>query len=140
MQFENTGSFLHHYADALRELGLYERVLPQLDAETRAALEHPSSHRWWPGQVLSRIVVATEKVSDTGTLQRASYLAVKHGVAPVAMPLVKVTFALFGPSPHTIFSKAASYAPTAVRGLELEWNKESETSGTLVVKYPIAVP
>jgi len=138
--FENSGSFLQHFADALRELGLYERVHAALDPEARSALEKPQQHRWWPGTVLSRIVVTTEQVSDTETLQRSSYLAIKHGVAPIAMPLVKVTFALFGPSPHTIFSKAETYAPTAVRGLLLEWKHEGERSGTLIITYPIAVP
>ncbi len=139
-QFENSASYLQSMIDAVREVGAFERVEAKLQGDPLEALRAPRKKPWWPGSVLSAITAALHEATDGATVQRVAYLSTKNGVAPVAMPLIKVTFALFGPSPHTIFAKASAYATTAVRGLELDWKKDGDRSGVLWASYPIAVP
>lgn len=139
-QSENSASYLQSMIDAVRQVGAFERVEAKLQGEPLEAFRSPRKKSWWPGSVLSAIIVALHDVTDGSTVQRVAYLSTKNGVAPVAMPLIKVTFALFGPTPHTIFAKASSYATMAVRGLELEWKKDGERSGVLSASYPNAVP
>lgn len=139
-QSENSASYLQSMIDAVRQVGAFERVEAKLQGEPLEAFRSPRKKSWWPGSVLSAIILALHDVTDGSTVQQVAYLSTKNGVAPVAMPLVKVTFALFGPSPHTIFAKASQYATTSVRGLELEWKKDGDRSGVLWASYPNPVP
>ena len=66
--------------------------------------------------------------------------AVKGAVAPVAMPLIKVTVAVFGSSPGTILGRASSFGATALRGVELQWKPTGDRAGELICTYPEPVP
>jgi hypothetical protein len=138
--YENSSGFIRAFTEALKELGLWERLQRELPADVLRPFESPSAQLWWPGSLLGRCVDVVERISGTEAVEKAAYLSVKKGVLPIAMPLVKVSFALFGPSPNSIFARASSFGATSMRGCQLEWTKQSDTSGLFTATYASAVP
>jgi hypothetical protein len=138
--FENSASFLHGVADAVREIGVWEGLERDLDASVFTALRAPKQHRWWPGSLLLDIAEGLERVGGPSAVERVGYLAVKKSIASVAMPLVRVTLALAGPAPDTILSRASMFGTHSLRGVDLGWKHETATSGVFQVTYPRPVP
>lgn len=140
MAYENSSSFIEGVTRALDTLGARAAVAERLGPEERAMLAEPRKQRWWPGAMLIRVVSALEACSGLAAVERVGYLSVETSVAPVAMPLVKVTIALSGSSPATLFARAGTFAATALRGVKLEWTPRGATEGELTALYAEAVP
>jgi hypothetical protein len=138
--YENSSLFMQGMAEAAREVGLWPKLERALAPDDLAALMKPRENRWWPGSLLARVVEVAERESDAATIEQMAYLAVKGAVAPVAMPLIKVTVAVFGSSPGTILGRASTFGATALRGVELQWKPTGDRVGELICTYPEAVP
>src|SRR6478672_5670021 len=132
---EYSAGFLEAFATAVKELGGWASLEASLDAEVLGALRMPRKQRWWPGGVVTRSIVVLDRAVGPEVVQQAGFLAVKRGLAPFAMRLVKVNFALFGVTPHAIYTRAMTFSAPALRGVKMSWTKETETSGTLVAEY-----
>lgn len=133
--FEFSGGFIEAFARGVESLGHFEALCAGLDAETLSAIRAPRARRWWPGAIISRCIARLAPVAGEQAVQQAGYLSVKHGIAPFAMPLAKVTFALFGASPQPIFARAATFSATAMRGVDIRWTSETAMAGLLVASY-----
>jgi len=65
-----------------------------------------------------------------------SYIAVKRSLAPVMAPFLKVSLALFGASPETLFKRMNESLRAVMLGVTTEWSATGQQAGRLVVTHP----
>ena len=65
---------------------------------------------------------------------------VRDSLGPVLGPVLKMATLLAGASPATLFSRLDQLASAGSRGSTHTWAKESDTSGTLTIRYPSPQP
>jgi hypothetical protein len=139
--YEFSNGYIAGIAKVLKAQPGWGALAPRLPAEVKQMLEAPQAERWWPGRMLAALVTPLEAASGPVAVEQLAFSSVELAVAPIAMPLVKVTMAVFGSTPDSILSRAGQFAATSMRGVELVWRSQKKSeSGELQATYPEPVP
>lgn len=134
--YEVSATYVSGLVKALATLGKLEPVAARLGAEAGAAVATPHKQGWWPGALTEQLIDAIEAEGGASLVEDVGRLNVKNSMGPVVMPLVKVTFAIFGTSPARLFEKMGQFSGTAVRGITILWTAAGERAGAFEIRYP----
>jgi hypothetical protein len=134
--YEVSATYVSGLVKALTALRRLEAVTARLGAEARVPIDAPNQQSWWPGALTEQLIDAIEAEGGVPLLEEVGRLNVKNSMGPVVMPLVKVTFAIFGSSPARLFEKMGQFSGTAVRGIAILWTASGDAAGTFEIRYP----
>ncbi len=134
--FEVSAAYLGSVVEATRACELFERVLPALDGEALAAAQSPHARQWWPGAVSNRLADAVLAGCGEEALQKVTLLALERRLSRFVMPLIGVALTVSGSSPAVIFNRFGTLTSIAVKGLQIDYEELSKTSGRLRAVFP----
>lgn len=125
---------------ALEGLPRREELLAAMKPATREAMNNPSSARWHDGDVVLDSAKAVDALLGREAVEEMSYQAVKKSMGPVMEPFLRVSLALFGTSPSTIYKRMNDSLKTVMQNVTASWAPRDEHSGTLTISHPDDVP
>ena len=136
MEWKYSSMGLRALAFRLKQLPYAAKALAVMRPETRAAIENPSSTSWHDGMVVLDLLVAVRQFASDEGVEALNYDAVKHSLGPVLAPFLKVTLALFGGSPESIFKRMNDSIGTVMKNVRAEWKPTGPSQGRLTLTYP----
>lgn len=128
------------FVKAAKELGLLEKVLPLLTAETRHVLENMFDQKWVTAHVIQDLTSRIAEVHGAEKLDELNFVMTKDSLGKLVMPLLKVALAITGRSPATIFSRLGDSVKVAMQGLTTTWDPEGANAGRITMRYPEVPP
>ena len=140
MAFEISALNLNGTKKALQQNGLLADVLARLPPAQRDALNDPYSAKWHDGHALLAIWQAVKDLRGVEAVETLNHEIVRDSLGPVLGPVLKMATLLSGASPAALFSRLDQLASAGSRGSTHTWVKESDTSGTLTIRYPDEQP
>lgn len=140
MNFEISALNVNGTKKALEKRELLDQVLSRLTPEVAAVLTDPYSAKWHDGNALLAIWQAVRALRGLEAVETLNHEIVRDSLGPVLGPVLKMATLLAGASPATLFSRLDQLASAGSRGSTHTWAKESDTSGTLTIRYPSPQP
>lgn len=140
MAFEISALNLNGTKKALQQNGLLADVLARLPAAQQAALNDPYSSKWHNGSQLLAIWQAVKDLRGVEAVESLNHEIVRDSIGPVLGPVLKMATLLSGASPAALFSRLDQLASAGSRGSTHTWTKETDTGGTLRIRYPEEEP
>ena len=139
-KFEVSAAYLGSVIEAARACEVLPRVLPKLEGEALEAVNNPHARQWWPGLVSNRLQDAVLHECGAEALQKVTQLALEKRLSRFVMPLIGVALTVSGNSPAVIFNRFGTLTSIAVKGLKMDYEELTKTSGRLraVFPHPIA--
>jgi hypothetical protein len=134
--YEVSATYVSGLVKALSSLNKLEVVAARLAAPARVPVDAPNQQSWWPGALTEQLIDAIEAEGGVPLLEEVGRLNVKNSIGPVVMPLVKVTFAIFGSSPARLFERMGQFSGAAQRGIDILWTPAGESAGSFEIRYP----
>lgn len=127
------GSVYRITADFLAQRGLTAAILPKVSPETRAILEKPPfAFGWKSGRALEEIERALSALPNGRELCTDLGLAASlHLCGSVIQGVVRMSFALFGPSPATLFAHADRFFQMVTTGIGFRYEAATEKAGVV---------
>lgn len=128
------------FVAAARRLGVFEKALPFLTAETRQVLEHPFDAKWVPARVIQDLTARVAEQYGPECLDPVNFAMTKDSLGKLVLPMLRVALSLTGSSPATVFSRLGDSVKIAMKGVSATWRATDPNAGTVTLRYPEAPP
>lgn len=136
MEWKYSSIGIRSLAFGIASLPYGSEVKAALNPATRAALDDPNSTKWHDGSVVLEAAEVVKRFGGNEGVEAMNYHAVKRSLGPVMAPFLKVSLALFGASPATLFSRMNENLTPVMRGVTTTWAAADPLSGRLIVTHP----
>lgn len=134
--YEVSGAWVDAVLRPLRTTEHFPAIKAKLTPPVLAMVNSPYDETWHPALQVEALVEAAISVVGAGTYESLAYAAVKDRFGPIILPMLKSTLASSNRSPVAVLNKLESAVKVAMRGLDILWKADNETSGILQVRYP----
>lgn len=128
------------FVNAAKQLGLFEKVLPLLNAETRHVLDHPFDQKWVTAHVIQDLTARIAEAHGAEKLDALNFVMTRDSLGKLVMPLLRVALAITGRSPATIFSRLGDSVKVAMKGIDASWLPDGANAGRVTLRYPEVPP
>ena len=131
------GALMRGWHDVLREDGLLDVICGRLTPEVAILLRDPPTGTAWVDVAHFECVAEAVRL-EVGEERLGGYFvrAMRFGWVALITRFLGGLIKIFGPSPHTVFSRIESAAKANTVGFELDWQKLAEKRGELSAHYP----
>ncbi len=140
MAYEASSLHVSGFLAAAAELGVLEKAEPKLSPQSQTTIAHLFEQKWVPATVIQDLTACIGEAYGNDSLEHLNYLMTKRSLGRLVLPMLRVALAITGSSPATIFSRLGDSLKVAMRGVESTWVRQSETSGTVTLRYPVVPP
>ena len=136
MEWKYSSMGMRSLAVGVASLPCAKDALAAMKAETRAALENPSSTSWHDGSIVIDAAEAVHRFAGNEGVEAMNFAALKQSLGPVVAPFLKVTLTLFGGTPDTLIKRMNDSLSTVMKGVRTEWQPTGPRAGRLTITHP----
>lgn len=131
------GNLMRGWHDVLLEERLIDRICQRLTPEVASLLRDPPASTAWVDVAFFECVAEAVRL-EVGEQRLADYFVrtMRVGLVALISRFLGGVIQIFGPSPHTVFTRIESAAKANTVGFELAWKRVGVTSGELCAHYP----
>lgn len=121
----------------LKSRGLFDVVRAGVSPEAQAMMDAPPLFiAWVPSRRHEELLVRLWEVAGNEKAQQIVQACMLNAVGPLILPLFKTYVRIFGGSPASVLKNLGKVVSVQSRGIQIEYEPQTERSGYFTVRYP----
>jgi hypothetical protein len=139
--FRLKGSVYRSYVKLLEREGRLEGLVAKLaPADAELFRNVPLSSTWVDGEPLARLNGIIYEMEGAIGLKKIARQTLDEGMLPMLRPMLQGVMRVFGVSPATLFTRMNDLVKTTCQGLEYDYKRVTDRSGTMDARYGTVDP
>jgi hypothetical protein len=137
LERETSGNTVRGLLAELKSRGLLEAVRAGVSPEARAMMDDPPLFiAWVPSQRYEELMVRLWEVAGNQEAQQVVHACVLNACGPLILPLLKTFMRIFHGLPVSVLKNMGKVISMQSRGIQVEYEAETERSGHFTIRYP----